>query len=39
VIPTGSVAGLISEAASSVTSVAIGWYAWRRYPVASERPC
>jgi hypothetical protein len=30
VIPTGSIGGVVSEAASSVTAVAIGWYVWRR---------
>jgi hypothetical protein len=29
-IPPDTVAGMISEAASSVTTVAVGWYAWRR---------
>jgi hypothetical protein len=30
VLPPDSAAGIVSEAASSVTTVAIGWYAWRR---------
>jgi hypothetical protein len=34
VIPPDTVAGIISEAASSATAAAIGWYAWRRYPIA-----
>jgi hypothetical protein len=30
VIPPDTVAGIIAEAASSATTVALGWYAWRR---------
>jgi len=29
VIPPDNPAGIVSEAASSVTTIAIGWYAWR----------
>jgi Domain of unknown function (DUF4386) len=34
VIPPDTVAGIISEAVSSATTVAIGWYAWQRHPIA-----
>jgi hypothetical protein len=37
VLPPSGVAGLIAEAASSATTIAIGWYAWRRYAVAQQR--
>jgi len=30
VAPPDTVAGLVAEAASSATTIAIGWYAWRR---------
>jgi len=30
VIPPDTIAGIVSEGASSVTTVAVGWYAWRR---------
>lgn len=30
VIPPDTVAGIIAEAASSATTIALGWYAWRR---------
>jgi hypothetical protein len=36
VIPPDTVAGVIAEAASSATTVAIGWYAWRRRPVVTD---
>jgi hypothetical protein len=29
-IPPDTVAGIVSEGASSATTIAIGWYAWRR---------
>ena len=29
VIPPSSALGLVAEAASSVTTVAVGWYAWQ----------
>ena len=29
-------AGLAGEALSSATTIAVGYYAWRRYPVAAE---
>jgi hypothetical protein len=31
VLPPDGVAGLIAEAASSITTIAIGWYAWQRF--------
>jgi hypothetical protein len=31
VLPPDGVAGLIAEAASSITTIAIGWYAWERF--------
>jgi hypothetical protein len=36
VIPPDTVAGIMSEAVSSATTVAIGWYAWQRYPIAGS---
>jgi hypothetical protein len=30
VLPPDGVAGLLGEAASSATTIAIGWYAWQR---------
>lgn len=30
VLPPSGAAGLVAEAASSLTTIAIGWYAWRR---------
>jgi len=30
-LPPSSAAGLVAEAASSASGIAIGWYAWRRY--------
>jgi Domain of unknown function (DUF4386) len=38
VLPPDTVAGLVGEAVSSVTTIAIGYYAWRRHPVAAELP-
>jgi hypothetical protein len=32
-LPPDGVAGLIAEAASSITTIAIGWYVWRPYLV------
>jgi hypothetical protein len=31
VLPPSNAAGIVGEAASSATTIAIGWYAWRRY--------
>jgi hypothetical protein len=31
VVPPDTVAGVLSEGAGSASSIAIGWYAWRRY--------
>jgi len=36
VVPPDTAAGLVGEAVSSVTTIAIGYYAWRRYPVTAE---
>jgi hypothetical protein len=33
VIPADTIVGVVAEAASSATTIAIGWYAWRRRPV------
>jgi Domain of unknown function (DUF4386) len=38
VLPPSGLAGLIAEAASSATTIAIGWYAWRRSAVAVTAP-
>jgi hypothetical protein len=38
VLPPDTAAGLVGEAVSSVSTIAIGYYAWRRYSVAAERP-
>jgi hypothetical protein len=34
VLPPDTAAGVLAEAVSSVTTIAIGWYAWRRTPAA-----
>jgi hypothetical protein len=36
VIPPDTVVGVIAEAASSATTVAIGWYAWQRRSVQTD---
>jgi hypothetical protein len=33
-LPPDTVPGVLAEAASSATTIAIGWYAWRRTPAA-----
>jgi hypothetical protein len=35
VVPPDTIAGIVSEAAGSATMVAVGWYAWRRHPIAA----
>jgi hypothetical protein len=36
VVPPDTIAGIIAEAASSATTVAVGWYAWRRSAVPTD---
>jgi hypothetical protein len=36
VLPPDGIAGLIAEAASSATTIAIGWYAWQRFTPHGE---
>jgi hypothetical protein len=36
--PPDGIVGLVGEAASSATTIAIGWYAWRRYAAVGEQP-
>jgi hypothetical protein len=36
VLPPDTIVGIIAEAASSATTVAVGWYAWRRGPVETD---
>jgi len=38
VLPPDTVAGIVAETASSVTSIAIGWYAWQRHAIAGRDP-
>jgi hypothetical protein len=37
VIPPDTIVGIVAEAASSATAVAIGWYAWRRSVQTDDR--
>jgi hypothetical protein len=36
--PPDGIVGLVGEAASSATTIAIGWYAWRRHADAERQP-
>jgi hypothetical protein len=36
-LPPSGAGGLVADAASSVTTIALGWYAWRPYAGAAGR--